>query len=293
MRLRLLRGDISRARASCIVTSANDALVGNEQPLYWRLTSRKNVDGAVREAAGPQLRQACLEFPALEAAVDAMEEEPRDISRWAETAKRGSSTTLRCAPGAAVVTRGFGLDCDWCVHAVAPDSEFGYEGHYQGQPGIRGEEVRARSSPPLRRLRQTYEAALAACHRRGAETAALPALGAGVKGWRPSISAAMCLDALCRDAERGRFAEVSVVLGSDDAWVAFGKAFSALVGDADEDVSAGERVWHVADADARLPFDGDDATLDLARIPELAPRPAANTRGYSGDFWNPTNNGWR
>ena len=210
-------------------------MVGNEQPLYWRFTSRKNVDGAVREAAGPQLRQACLEFPALAAAVDAMEEEPRDISRWAETAKRGSSTTLRCAPGAAVVTRGFGLDCDWCVHAVAPDSEFGYEGHYQGQPGIRGEEVRARSSPPLRRLRQTYEAALAACHRRGAETAALPALGAGVKGWRPSISAAMCLDALCRDAERGRFAEVSVVLGSDDAWVAFGKAFSALVGDADEE----------------------------------------------------------
>ena len=40
MRLRLLKGDISRVRANAIVTSANDALCGNDQPLYWRFTNR-------------------------------------------------------------------------------------------------------------------------------------------------------------------------------------------------------------------------------------------------------------
>ena len=40
MRLRLLKGDISRVSANAIVTSANDALCGNDQPLYWRFTNR-------------------------------------------------------------------------------------------------------------------------------------------------------------------------------------------------------------------------------------------------------------
>ena len=193
MRLRLLRGDISRAKAGAIITSANDALIGNVNPLYWRFTSRKNVDGAVREAAGPGLRAACLALPEVEAAPYA-DEEPRDISRWAETAKRGASATLRCAPGAAVATRAFGLEADWCVHAVAPDSEFGYEGHYQGMPGIRGEEVRARSRPPLARLRGSYESALDICREVGASSVAVPALGAGVKGWAPAVTAALKLE---------------------------------------------------------------------------------------------------
>ena len=33
MRLRLIKGDISRMRVNAIVTSANDALCGNDQPL--------------------------------------------------------------------------------------------------------------------------------------------------------------------------------------------------------------------------------------------------------------------
>ena len=40
MRLRLIKGDISRVSANAIVTSANDALCGNDQPLYWRFTNR-------------------------------------------------------------------------------------------------------------------------------------------------------------------------------------------------------------------------------------------------------------
>ena len=154
MRLRLIKGDIAKCRANAIVTSANDALCGNDQPLYWRFTNQRNVDGAVRKVAGPGLRDACLALPEIKPVIHE-NEEPRDISRWAETAKkRGLSKILRCAPGSAVATRAYGLDADWCVHAVAPDSEFGYEGHYQGNIGIRGEDVRATSVPPSGSLMQ-------------------------------------------------------------------------------------------------------------------------------------------
>ena len=44
-------------RANAIVTSANDALCGNDQPLYWRFTNQRNVGGAVRKIAGPGPRR--------------------------------------------------------------------------------------------------------------------------------------------------------------------------------------------------------------------------------------------
>ena len=47
------RGDLATFAASCIVTSANDSLVGTLQPTYWRFISRHSVDGKLREAAGP------------------------------------------------------------------------------------------------------------------------------------------------------------------------------------------------------------------------------------------------
>ncbi len=45
MRLRLLKGDISRVSANAIVTSATDAVCGNDQPLYWRFTNRAEPCG--------------------------------------------------------------------------------------------------------------------------------------------------------------------------------------------------------------------------------------------------------
>ena len=127
----------------------------------------------MRKIAGPGLRDACLALPEIKPVIHE-NEEPRDISRWAETAKkRGLSRTLRCAPGSAVATRAYGLDADWCIHAVAPDSEFGYEGHYQGNIGIRGEDVRA-TSPPVARLHATYVNAFKVCATKDA--IALPAL---------------------------------------------------------------------------------------------------------------------
>ena len=280
MRLRLIKGDIAKCSANAIVTSANDALCGNDQPLYWRFTNQRNVDGAVRKIAGPGLRDACLSLPEIKPVIHE-NEEPRDISRWAETAKkRGLSRTLRCAPGRAVATRAYGLDADWCIHAVAPDSEFGYEGHYQGNIGIRGEDVRATSTPPIARLHATYLNAFKVCSTKDARTVALPALGAGVKAWRPRVAAAVSLGALSEFDYSSNFDDLLVVLGSDAAMVAFSRAFDAVLGPSED------HAWDLEPG--RL-----DGFEPASVAPELAPRTQRPNSGYAGDHWNPSDAGWR
>ncbi|KAL3919814.1 MAG: hypothetical protein SGPRY_005493 [Prymnesium sp.] len=62
MRIALRRGDIATACAEALVSSANDSLVGNSSPMYWRFISRANVDGAIRKLGGEQLERACLDI---------------------------------------------------------------------------------------------------------------------------------------------------------------------------------------------------------------------------------------
>ncbi|KAJ1445936.1 hypothetical protein M885DRAFT_625720 [Pelagophyceae sp. CCMP2097] len=276
-RLRLIRGDIAKQSAAAIVTSANDALVGNAQPLYWRFASRKNVDGAVRAAAGPRLAAVCLDFPALTdaAAAGGADAPARDISRWEATAKHGSSWTLRCAPGDAVVTGAFALDADHVIHAVAPDSEFGYEGPFQGLPGERGVDVRPWSNPPLQRLEAAYATVLARAAECGAASVACPSLGAGVKGWKPAISAAIGLSAVAASSTRP--AHFDVVLGSDDAWVAWKRVAEQLLGPPQDDWT-----WDLPPG---------VFLLDVGALPELLPRPPAKA-GWAGEGWRPTSNSW-
>ena len=119
--------------AAALVTSANDSLVGNTQPTYWRFISRVNADGAVRRAAGPELEAACLQIEPLSEAAASRLNLRRDITRWTSGVKHGTSAVVRCPAGSAVTTPAFGaLRADHVIHAVAPDSEFGYEGMYTG-----------------------------------------------------------------------------------------------------------------------------------------------------------------
>ena len=53
--------------------------------------TERNVDGAVRKVAGPGLHDACLALPEIKPVIHE-NEEPRDISRWAETAKKRGLT---------------------------------------------------------------------------------------------------------------------------------------------------------------------------------------------------------
>ena len=114
MRVALRRGRLEQQRASALITSANDSLVGNLQPDYWRFEGGINVDGALRARAGPDLIDACLALPI-------QEEGKRDLVRWTRAVKVHESAVVRCPTGSAVKTTAGSLDADFVVHAVAPD----------------------------------------------------------------------------------------------------------------------------------------------------------------------------
>ena len=227
--VRLFKGDIAKVSGSALVTSANDSLVGNEQPLYWRFASRQNVDGAVRLAGGAGLREACLGFEATVA--EAVLEGPmRDISRWERTAKVGTSRLRRCSVGDCVATRGFGaLDVDFVIHAVAPDSEY------------QGDEL----SPSLRLLRSAYDRAFGKAEALECATLALPSLGSGVKAWPPAISSAVALDVL-RSRQDTSIKEVTFVVGDDAARVAWTRVAKTLLGEPSE-LRGDAFLWHFDD----------------------------------------------
>mmetsp|Transcript_687 Transcript_687/g.910 ORF Transcript_687/g.910 Transcript_687/m.910 type:complete len:283 (-) Transcript_687:61-909(-) len=277
---RLVRGDLSKYSASIVVTSANDGLVSPTLNLYWRFTSRKSVDGAIRNVAGPDLVRACLEFEQLS------DGQRRNITRWTQTAKRGASAVQRCAPGDTVVTRAYGLDADYIVHAVAPDSEFMYQGHYQGEPGERGEgAIRLESSPPLDLLRSCYDQCWQRTEQLEAPCIALPSLGTGVKAWRPAISCAIAIDSLFSSRSR-RPRDVTFVLGDDASAVAWTKMATSLLG-TPVFSSISEKLlglWEFEDISILPP-------LSISELNELKPKPMAKP-GWAGDYWKPTSNGY-
>ena len=302
LRLRLHRGDLTAATAGAIVTSANDSLVGNRQPTYWRFISRVNADGLLRKKAGPELEAACLAIEPLPA--DMNDKLRRDITRWTSGVKHGASKPVRCPAGSAVVTPAFGdLPADHIIHAVAPDSEFGYEGMYTGglldqviSGAVAGNDTPTsfaggatdglasqQFTPPDGLLLGTYDAALARAEELGVGSVALCALGTGVKGWKPSISAALALEAVNRrlgsssgggGQHRNRVGEalpdIDFVLGgfgqmADECWRGWVRVARELLGppsglerpeDFAQAAARGELCWDLGLASEELPLNG-------------------------------------
>ena len=214
MRVALRRGRLERQRASALITSANDSVVGNLQPDYWRFEGGINVDGAVRAAAGPDLIDACLALPIKD------ETEKRDLVRWTRAVKVGESSVVRCPTGSAVKTTAGLLEADAIIHAVAPDVELTY-GRYRSSEG------------PEDLLRSAYRASFNAAS--DLECVACPALGAGVKGWDPAVTAAFGLESAARvalDNEAPR--SIEFVLG-DDTFAAWSRVAETLLGPGADD----------------------------------------------------------
>ena len=214
MRIALRRGRLEHQRASALITSANDSLVGNLQPEYWRFEGGINVDGALRAQAGPDLIDACLALPIKD------ETEKRDLVRWTRAVKVHESSVVRCATGSAVRTTAGSLEADFVVHAVAPDVELTY-GRYRSSEG------------PEDLLRSAYRSSFKAAA--DLETVACPALGAGVKGWDPAVTAAFGLEAaasaaLANEAPRS----IEFVLG-DDTFAAWARVAATLLGPGADD----------------------------------------------------------
>lgn len=98
LRARVLQGCVvGRSRSDAIVTSANPHLAGNANGAHWRFAGRRNVDGAVRAAAGPALAEAAA----------ALGGKPPPVQ-----------SVVHTPPGA--------LDAAHVLHAIVPDRLYGH-----------------------------------------------------------------------------------------------------------------------------------------------------------------------
>ena len=95
-RLRICGEDLTTLRVDAIVNAANEQLAGGG-----------GVDGAIHEAAGPELLEACQALP---------------------EARPG----IRCPTGEARITPGFGLPARYVIHTVGPI----WHGGRRGERGL-------------------------------------------------------------------------------------------------------------------------------------------------------------
>ena len=96
-KLELILGDITKLEVDVIVNAANSSLMGGG-----------GVDGAIHQAAGPQLLEECIKIA----------EERRHILGGP------------CPAGDAVMTAGYRLPCKYVIHTVGPV----WNGGEQGEP---------------------------------------------------------------------------------------------------------------------------------------------------------------
>ena len=92
MRIKIIQGDITKLAVDAIVNAANQVMLGGG-----------GVDGAIHDAAGEELFEACLKVPEVRPGV-------------------------RCPTGEARITPGFKLPAKFVIHTVGPVYRDGQHG---------------------------------------------------------------------------------------------------------------------------------------------------------------------
>ena len=90
--IKIVKGDITTLEVDAVVNAANEMMLGGG-----------GVDGAIHDAAGPELFKACLAVPEVRPSV-------------------------RCPTGEARITPGFNLPAKFVIHTVGPVYEDGQHG---------------------------------------------------------------------------------------------------------------------------------------------------------------------
>ena len=90
--IKIIQGDITTLAVDAIVNAANQVMLGGG-----------GVDGAIHDAAGPELYEACLKVPEVRPGV-------------------------RCPTGEARITPGFKLPAKFVIHTVGPVYRDGFHG---------------------------------------------------------------------------------------------------------------------------------------------------------------------
>ncbi len=94
MKITILRGDITEQSVDAIVNAANEALIPGG-----------GVDGAIHDAAGPRLVEACEQIPEV-------------------------TPGVRCPMGEARITDGFDLPATYVIHTVGPRAQLHNRQHH-------------------------------------------------------------------------------------------------------------------------------------------------------------------
>lgn len=170
VRVRVVTGDITTQKVDIIVNAANDHLMGGG-----------GVDGAIQQAAGPELADFCVKnFPVIEAV---------------------GTIDIRCPIGEVRVTPPFGLskqNVKFLIHVNGP------RGSTQNREQL---------------LASCYQRALAEANRLKAESIAFPAISVGIFGY-PIDEATECAIRTVADAvektQQNTIREICFVLYEQD-----------------------------------------------------------------------------
>lgn len=196
---------------------------------FWRFAGKRNADGALHRAAGPQLLEACARIPSI-----------------------GSSNS-RCHIGEAITTPAFGeLHAALVVHAVAPDGLYAaglqqWWGRRQWSGSQSARAVHLDEAKPAGEanalLHDTFSAILEAAHAAAVRSVGMPAIGCGVLGFPSGRAAKVALGAFAAHADGGSGSSVEridVALFDDDAFTAWSRVARALLGEPARKVQAAE-----------------------------------------------------